>query len=281
MKKCPKCGATMEADVNFCTACGTDLRGVKAIPKTQQAPLKQQEEPSVQPQQVEASQSANNQASGQTTGKARSWGDYWQWCLDSWKNPANNTVQAESWYGWVTILLVDLLIVLGLYFCANTLLHAAISFSNHFNEAAQGLSMVDFSFGIVLKVLLFILLYEVIMIGSTYLAHKFIYDRKVALLDFVNRSAHASNLNLIFAAIFFLLMLMGPGSIVPAVILLVVILMLFSVGQQVVLLSDEGAKRDKVYGCLIALGINFVGMLILNALLFQTIIGQMMSFGRM
>ena len=28
MKKCPNCGALMEADVNFCTKCGTDLRNI-------------------------------------------------------------------------------------------------------------------------------------------------------------------------------------------------------------------------------------------------------------
>ena len=30
MKKCPNCGSEMEADVNFCTVCGTDLRNVSA-----------------------------------------------------------------------------------------------------------------------------------------------------------------------------------------------------------------------------------------------------------
>ena len=28
MKKCPKCGAQMSSDTNFCTECGTDLRNV-------------------------------------------------------------------------------------------------------------------------------------------------------------------------------------------------------------------------------------------------------------
>ena len=30
VKKCPNCGSEMEADVNFCTVCGTDLRNVSA-----------------------------------------------------------------------------------------------------------------------------------------------------------------------------------------------------------------------------------------------------------
>lgn len=28
MKTCPNCGAKMEADVNFCTSCGTDIRNI-------------------------------------------------------------------------------------------------------------------------------------------------------------------------------------------------------------------------------------------------------------
>lgn len=92
MKKCPKCGALMKADVNFCTNCGTDIRKVPV-------------------EKINTSNAKNNDNTGKTSSKAgqertQAKGslpsvNYWQWLVQSWKHPFGQQ-NGESWYGWVT-----------------------------------------------------------------------------------------------------------------------------------------------------------------------------------
>ncbi|MBA1393289.1 zinc-ribbon domain-containing protein, partial [Lactobacillus sp. XV13L] len=219
MKKCPNCGASMKGDVNFCTSCGMDLRNVIA-----QQTAQQEVQQTVKAQPEISNTAEANESNGQIS-------SYWQWCVESWQHPAQNIVPAESWYGWATILITDLLIVLGLYYCANSVINTVVDLANRYGGNTRGWDQFNVSFGVVLEVFIIILLFEAIAIGGYYLAYKFIYDVQPRLLEFVNRGVHASNLNLIFAALFFLVTLMGINSIKLALILLMVILSLFFVGQ--------------------------------------------------
>lgn len=136
MKKCPNCGALMQSNVNFCTKCGTDLRQVNNSPKednrkkqvrhadSQTGGEQQEQRGSAQNEQetnfqqtmppVKA-QTANTASQGNTLVQ-----NYWQWCVNSWKYPFSAAV-SENWYGLVTILVDDLLIIFGFYFCLKSL----------------------------------------------------------------------------------------------------------------------------------------------------------------
>ncbi|RMC50946.1 zinc ribbon domain-containing protein [Lactobacillus sp. ESL0228] len=251
MKKCPNCGALMEEDVNFCTKCGQDLATIA----------------------TEVKQEASNQTQVvQKESIDSQFKRYWQWCTESWKHPATSTVEAEQWYGYLTLIIEDILLVLSLYYFAKSILADAMGIAGHMGVNTGNLSGVDIPFNVVLTALLFIIVFQVIVIGSHYLAYKFIYDRQPKLFDFVNRGVHASNFNLIFVTLFFLLMLMGLNSIRFATILLVLIIALFFMGQQVILLADKDAKRDRIYGFLIAFGIIFVCMMVLNSIIYNSVL---------
>lgn len=261
MKKCPQCGALMEKSVNFCTKCGTDLREVIVEQETSKGENVQVQETPVEVQNatIQTNSGSNFQS-------------YWQWLVESWKNPAQSGSGAESWYGWVTILIEDFLFILGLYFFAKSLITGAAGFANQFGADIRSIGNYDISFSIIFRVFMIILIFEVIVIGSNFVAYKFIYGGQPKVLAFVNHSVHASNLNLILSAVFFVLMMLGLNSIRFTLILIFVMLTLFLIGQSVTLLSDSKAMRDRVFGALIAFAIIFVCMAIMNSIIFNSFI---------
>lgn len=69
MKTCPNCGAKMEADVNFCTSCGTDIRNVPLDSVQNVEPESVVSDPSeLERRTYRAAQNAESQAS-QALGK--------------------------------------------------------------------------------------------------------------------------------------------------------------------------------------------------------------------
>lgn len=261
MKKCPNCGALMENGVNFCTKCGSDLRSITLEKDPEQATTATEK---TAPVAAEVNQQHVNSGSYLQ--------NYWEWLVESWKRPADSNLTAQSWYGWLTILIEDVLFVTGLYFFAKSVITGAIGLVNHFGVDTRGWGNFDIYFSIVFRVFLIILIFQVIVIASHFAAYKFIYDEQVHLLDFVNRGVHASNLNLILTVIFFLLMVLGLNSIRFTLFLVLLLFVLFFIGQEVALLANDGARRDKAYGALLAFGIIFVCSLIMNSLIYNSVL---------
>ena len=108
MKKCPNCGASMDADVNFCTNCGTKLIEENintSVEKTTRVePVFQTP---AQPQRMRS-----------TSDRSVKMHNYWQWLVASWKRPTGEQ-SAEKWYGIATILGEILLFVLGISVALN------------------------------------------------------------------------------------------------------------------------------------------------------------------
>lgn len=277
MKKCPNCGALMQSNVNFCTKCGTDLRQVNNSPK-EDNPKKQvrhadsQKEGEQQEQRSSAqneqetnfqqtmppvkAQTANTASQGNTLVQ-----NYWQWCVNSWKYPFSAAV-SENWYGLVTILVDDLLIIFGFYFCIKSLA----------NSYSVGGIVSNFAFSGVISLLFFSLLFEAIIIGGYYAGHYFIYGKTEGLLAFINRGVHASNLNLIFSLLVFVFLIMGSNNGSFVSVLLFLIFAIFLMGFQVSALGDNKEPiRDKMYGYLISFGVIVVALIILFSILYESI----------
>lgn len=178
MKKCPNCGALMKSNVNFCTKCGADLRQIDNSPQEAIAKSEDSHQIKSQPnsgenfKQNQAKPNAANNEQAQenqfqqaptsaNTQEANSERpnnviqNYWQWCVDSWQHPFSALI-GESWYGWATILLDDLLIILGFYFCLKSMA----------NGYGVGRIVSGFAFSGVISLLLFTLLFEAIIIGG-------------------------------------------------------------------------------------------------------------------
>jgi len=273
MKKCPQCGAIMDKDVNFCTSCGHDLRNISLQKEETVSTTEVKDSP-----KIEAKQTKSQLLVANTTNNSKGqYLSYWQWCIDSWRNPSTSSASVASWYGWLTILLKDALIVLGLYFCANTIINTVIGWANHRGSNISGWENFHVPFNIMLEIFLVMVLFEVVVIGGFYAGYRYVYDRQLSFWEFVNRSVHACNLNLILSAAFFLLMILGLNSIKFVITLLVIMLGLFIASQHVILFGDQGAVRDKIYGYLIAFAIIFLCLMILDSIIYSSMINSIIS----
>ena len=277
MKKCPQCGALMGKDVNFCTSCGYDLRNV-SVQKVEEAPtnsaenIAQVEPKKTEPQPAAASEPVNYGDQFQ---------NYWQWCVDSWRNPGTSSPNVASWYGWLTILIEDAFVVLGLYYCANTIVSTLINWANRMGANINGWENFHVPFNIMLEIFVVLVIFEAIVIGGFYAGYRYVYDRQLGFFEFINRGAHACNFNLLISAAFFLLMLLGLNSIKFVIAVFIIMLALFFASQHIILFGDQGAVHDKILGFLIAFAIIFVCLMILDSIIYSSmvhsIINQIMS----
>lgn len=317
MKKCPNCGALMEADVNFCTKCGTDLRNINntqankselkpnvnppiipeknesehmkqsATPNEQQSISDQASqtesqfaEPRITPQPPQYNSQptysnqgqTNNQYQTSNSERKEKFNNYWQWCVASWKRPFSE-LTGESWYGWVTILAEDIVLVLGIYFGMKAV-------ANSYGASAFGLgdTVSGIAFNATIALLFFSVLFEVIVIGGYYAAYRFIYGHGKNLLEFVNSGVHSSNLNLILTVLTFIIMLLGSSNGSMAGLLFLLIIANFFMGFQVTTLGENlKPVRDKMYGYIISFFIIIIALIILFSLIYSSAYDSLMN----
>ncbi|RMC55625.1 zinc ribbon domain-containing protein [Lactobacillus sp. ESL0261] len=317
MKKCPNCGALMEADVNFCTKCGTDLRNINnaqankselkpnvnspIIPERiepehikQSTTLNDQQSTSERNSQIESQfaqakatppkpqnyvqpavsnqEQANNQYQTSSSARKEKFNNYWQWCVASWKRPFSE-LTGESWYGWVTILAEDIVLVLGIYFGMKAV-------ANRYGASTFGLgdTVSGIAFNSTIALLFFSVLFEVIVIGGYYAAYRFIYGHGKNLLEFVNSGVHCSNLNLILSVLTFVIMLLGSSNDSMAALLFLLIIANFFMGFQVTTLGENlKPVHDKMYGYIISFFIIIIALIILFSLIYSSAYDSLMN----
>lgn len=306
MKTCPNCGAKMGADVNFCTNCGTDLRGVSVdkpanseptmsrsemkrnaantqpvqqpvSQPTQPAPQQNVQQPNPQinaqpsvqqsvPQQnvqqpvMQQNVQQNNQQYKNSFQQAVQNFDahnMWAWFVNSWKHPSQEQT-AEKWYGWVTLLVEDVIIGLGLYIAAQ---RGASIFGSSFASSTSG-----FTFGVAIELMFFLALGELVLIGAVYLSYKIIYGHAKDFMEFSNHIVQTSNLNAIFIVLFFLFVLIfGVSGSFLGTFMLMLAYIVFEVALTIVVVGDANPVHDKFYGYLL-----FVLLQMIASMLFMT-----------
>lgn len=72
-------------------------------------------------------------------------------------------------------------------------------------------------------------------------------------------------------------MILGLNSIKFVITLLVIMLGLFIASQHVILFGDQGAVRDKIYGFLIAFAIIFLCLMILDSIIYSSMINSFIN----
>lgn len=293
MKICPKCGSKMDADVNFCTTCGTDIRNVPVVSENTEVKSDDQEDQvksqSTQPaQRVNNSQdttnnaaSAQSQSSGSTAGTRISEAvqnfdahSMWNWFVNSWKHPFAEQ-RAERWYGWVTLLVEDVLFGLGLFIGEQRVAGAADSMLGTTNLMGDS---SHFSFGVAIELIIFVALAQFAWIGAAYLAYKVIYGHSKDFMELTNHVVQASNLSAIFMVIFFVFMvLMGPAGTVISSLMVILSIVFFSMALTVVVLGDANPVHDKFYGYLLFIALQFITGIILFGIISATVVSQIGS----
>lgn len=299
MKTCPNCGSKMDVDVNFCTNCGTDIRNVPVDSTMNSQEVKP--EPEVQPvmqtrrEQKSANQSETNnsvqnnsvqpdQPAQQTSNiqqpafdseavKAHA-ANMWQWFVTSWKHPFADQ-NGERWYGWVTLLVEDFLIGLGLFIGEQRATGAVDSMLGNSNLMSGS---ANFTFGTVIEIILFLALAEAAWILAAHLTYKVIYGKSKDFLELTNHVVQTSNLSAIFIVVYFVFMaLMGPAGIVISTIMLWLAAVFFSMALTVVVLGDQNPIHDKFYGYFLFIALQFITGVILFLIIGGTIFSQIGS----
>lgn len=299
MKTCSNCGSKMDVDVNFCTNCGTDIRNVpvdstmnsqevKPEPEVQPVMQTRREQKSanqsetnnsvqnnsVQPDQP-AQQTSNIQqpAFGSEAVKAHA-ANMWQWFVTSWKHPFADQ-NGERWYGWVTLLVEDFLIGLGLFIGEQRATGAVDSMLGNSNLMSGS---ANFTFGTVIEIILFLALAEAAWILAAHLTYKVIYGKSKDFLELTNHVVQTSNLSAIFIVVYFVFMaLMGPAGIVISTIMLWLAAIFFSMALTVVVLGDQNPIHDKFYGYFLFIALQFITGVILFLIIGGTIFSQIGS----
>lgn len=251
MKICPNCHSQMANDKNFCTNCGAKLRSSsEQTVNTTKKLINQNEESKVQQNISVQPENAN---SPQTSSTNIDFENYWHWLVNSWKKPMQFQ-ESEKWYGIITFVLEDLLFVIGLWVGTNS--------------ALGGFGQVD---GVTaFKMFMFLILMSVGTLGSSYIGNYFVYSSKrESVVDYINKVAHISNLNMILMVLAFLLFLVG--SIKGGLFLSVVASIIFLLAAGVQITAKKNPSRDKFYGLLIFVGIQTLIYLMLGSMLMSAL----------
>ncbi len=302
MKTCPNCGSKMDPSVNFCTNCGSDLRNVptdeekaqatqmtQATVPVQSTRAAQPNTPSrkeVREQYTQASQesqaqstmpqarvaNAANTANTQAAPKFDA-SNMWQWFVNSWKKPFQ--IQAvESWYGWVTLLIENILFVLGLYICINIVTSNYTSEAGEYGEQAQAI-ISNFSTSVLFELFLSLIIAAVAMIAAVYFVRKYVYNVNENFFDLVNRIISCSNLNaILFVAIFVCLLIGSNNMIEIAGFLFDVAIAIFCLANYAIIVADANPVNDKFYGLLIVFAVETVVIWILLKIFGNAVVNQ-------
>lgn len=293
MKTCPNCGSKMSPDVNFCTNCGADIRNTPldsevqaqqtqaTMPVQPQAQVTQPTVPATQTRRSQAAQMTQptvaqqtmSQPQAQQSNISENAANMWQWFVNSWKHPFE-TQTAERWYGWVTLLVENVLLILGLYICVNK--YAQNQFGNSdMGEAAQNL-VSNFSTSLLFELFLYLVLIAAAMIAAGYYAHKFVYGQTENIFDFINRIVSCSNLSAILYVVSFVCLIIGSEDMLKLGLPLAGIAMvIFSLSVYTVVTGDSAPTvQDKFYGLLIVVVIQFLVMFILGKIFGDAVYGQ-------
>lgn len=197
----------------------------------------------------------------------------WLWFVNSWKHPFAEQ-NAERWYGWVTLLVEDIVFGLGLFIGEQ---RATGAVDSSFGSNLMGASS-NFTFGIMIELILFIALAQVAWLGAAYLAYKVIYGHSKDFMELTNHVVQTSNLSAIFIAVFFVFMvLMGPAGAAVSIFMVTLAVGFFSMALTVVILGDPNPVHDKFYGYFLFTALQFIAGFIITLIISATIMSQIGS----
>ena len=197
MKTCPNCGAKMEADVNFCTSCGTDIRNVPLDSVQNVEPESVVSDPSeLERRTYRAAQNAESQASqalGKVSEAVKNFDkeSLWKWFVTSWKTPSADQ-HGEKWYGIAVLLLEMILFAWSMSAGIKKIVYTSIPMN--LPKFAQE-KIDSFIHGLGFDVFFLVLIIGAGVIVGSYVAHKFVYNEVPQIFEYINKIVQLSNIN--------------------------------------------------------------------------------------
>jgi len=209
---CPHCGNELKADAKFCPKCGYALGPVAADSEPTAAP---QPEPTQSTPVTEPTTVANAQAFS---------GNYFNWYLDTLKHPSQPRVEANRFFGIISMVIEALLLALTLTLLGQKIVNIVTKMLDTYEEAqlAKYLNLNGLVFKSGLIIFFLVIISYAIYVSIAYAFRRLITEEYVNFWDFVNQFAGVTNLILIFNLITFLLgLITGAANFSSLSILLV------------------------------------------------------------
>lgn len=285
MKTCPNCGAKMEADVNFCTSCGTDIRNV-SVDSVQNTNMESSNnmgnEESVVSEPVQAEQrvyrtahTAENQASqafGKVSEAVKNFDkeSLWKWFVTSWKTPSADQ-HGEKWYGIAVLLLEMILFAWSMSAGIKKIVYdyLPMSLPNFAQEKING-----FIHGLGFDIFFLVLIMGVGVIAGSYLAHRFVYNEAPQIFNYINKIVQLSNVNVfIVLVLVFLCFTSLKSATMPITLLMLLSAILYVIAAAFTIREDYAGNRDYFYGVILYLVIVAIAI----AIAYMIFKGQLIS----
>ncbi|WP_297816655.1 zinc ribbon domain-containing protein [uncultured Lactobacillus sp.] len=293
MKTCPNCGAQMEADVNFCTECGSDIRNVAPNQNSQTADIQQVEQPTQtnwqesnnnmnqvidnsyqqpQVQQVTNNSTTPNQTLSRVSEAVKNFDkdSLWNWFVTSWKTPSAKQ-NGEKWYGIATLLLEMIIFSwafgAGVKKAVMSNIPTAIPsyYQDKFNGFFRSLGFDQF---------LVVLITGAGVIVGSYVAHKIVYNQNSSIWSLINKIVQLSNINAIVVLVLSLICWLSFKSMPQVIIgLMLFVAILYLMAGAFSIHEDQESIRDPFYGVILYLVI----VVLFAALAYLVVKGQLVS----
>lgn len=304
MKTCPNCGSKMEADVNFCTVCGTNIKDVpldgaqpvqpashpvnpqpvqEPAQPTQQQPAQSVQSTAsneVQPEQNNA-QTQNSQpqssqqpqqindtfskVSSQITTAVKNFDKESLW---KWFVTSWKTPSAEQhgekWYGVATLLVEIILFTIGLTAGSKRFAMDQVP-AEYRSELGSRISSVIHTFGFDIFLTLVVLCAGIIV--SSYLSSKFAHGTTVSFLQYTNKVVQMSNLSAIIVIVMSLLLFFDiKGTIAVTSLLMSFTVLLFLIAAGFCIKDGPKTARDPFYGVILYIILTAIVVIIVFAI---------------
>lgn len=276
MKTCPNCGAKMEADVNFCTSCGTDIRNVPLDSVQNVEPESVVSDPSeLERRTYRAAQNAESQAS-QALGKVNEAvknfdkENLWKWFVTSWKTPSADQ-HGEKWYGIAVLLLEMILFAWSMSAGIKKIVYTSIPMN--LPKFAQE-KIDSFIHGLGFDVFFLVLIIGAGVIVGSYVAHKFVYNEVPQIFEYINKIVQLSNVNVFVVLVLaFLCFTNLKSATMPITLLMILASILYVIAAAFTIREDYPGNKDYFYGVILYLVIVAIAI----AVAYMIFKGQLIS----
>ncbi|WP_395390540.1 MULTISPECIES: DUF6574 domain-containing protein [Levilactobacillus] len=244
---CPHCGNELKADAKFCPKCGYALSPVATGSEPAAAP---QPEPTQAAPVAEPTTTENAQAFS---------GNYFNWYLDTLKHPSQPRVEANRFFGIISMVVEALLLALTLTLLGQKIVNMVTKMLNTYEEAqlAKYLNLNGLVFKSGLIIFFLVIIGYAIYVSIGYAFRRLITEEYVNFWDFVNQFAGVTNLILIFNLITFLLgLITGSANFSSLSILLVFMvpanLLINAAFVFIIIDGVDQSRMDKFYTVFLA-----------------------------
>ncbi|MFD1454163.1 DUF6574 domain-containing protein [Levilactobacillus lanxiensis] len=244
---CPHCGNELKADAKFCPKCGYALSPVATDSEPAAAP---QPEPTQAAPVAEPTTTENTQAFS---------GNYFNWYLDTLKHPSQPRVEANRFFGIISMVVEALLLALTLTLLGQKIVNMVTKMLNTYEEAqlAKYLNLNGLVFKSGLIIFFLVIIGYAIYVSIGYAFRRLITEEYVNFWDFVNQFAGVTNLILIFNLITFLLgLITGSANFSSLSILLVFMvpanLLINAAFVFIIIDGVDQSRMDKFYTVFLA-----------------------------